>query len=213
MGAQSRCAITCHLLVQSDMSRAWLYKWQSTISLLPHTTPFPSLFGWAGSSSFLPMAPSPIHGRLPSLHLPARPLLCSLAWRRWLEEEDDSLSQWQVGPRRDMSTQKFQIFALPSNSHISSFRAPKITKLVLLPSLWNYLSVRSIRWHVLVEKVFYRNSYLKTGLENKRIASLHNFIYKNPKMMKPVLLVRCCHTPPRKNIKLICCSLFSWCVN
>jgi hypothetical protein len=45
------------------------------------------------------------------------------------------------------------------------------------------------------------------------LASLHNFIYKNPKMMKPILLVRCCHTPSRKNIKFICCSLFSWCVN
>jgi hypothetical protein len=31
--------------------------------------------------------------------------------------------------------------------------------------------------------------------------------------MKHVLLVRCCHTPSRKNIKLICCSLFSWCAN
>jgi hypothetical protein len=32
-------------------------------------------------------------------------------------------------------------------------------------------------------------------------------------LMKLVLLVRCCHTPSKKNIKLIGCSLFSWCVN
>jgi hypothetical protein len=32
-------------------------------------------------------------------------------------------------------------------------------------------------------------------------------------MMKLVLLVRCCHTPSKKNIKLVGCSLFSWCVN
>jgi hypothetical protein len=32
-------------------------------------------------------------------------------------------------------------------------------------------------------------------------------------MMKHVLLVRCCHTPSNKNIKLVGCSLFSWGVN
>jgi hypothetical protein len=31
--------------------------------------------------------------------------------------------------------------------------------------------------------------------------------------MKPVLLVKCYHTPSKKNIKLVGCSLFSWCVN
>jgi hypothetical protein len=31
--------------------------------------------------------------------------------------------------------------------------------------------------------------------------------------MKLVLLVRCCHTPSKKNIKLVGCLLFSWCVN
>jgi hypothetical protein len=48
--------------------------------------------------------------------------------------------------------------------------------------------------------VLCRNSYLKTGYKINELAFLHNFIYKNPKMMKPVLLVRCCHTPSRKNI-------------
>jgi hypothetical protein len=38
------------------------------------------------------------------------------------------------GPHVHLCT-KLQIFALPSNIHISSFRTPKITKLVLLPSL------------------------------------------------------------------------------
>jgi hypothetical protein len=32
-------------------------------------------------------------------------------------------------------------------------------------------------------------------------------------MIKLVLLVRCCHTLSKKNIKLVGCSLFSWCVN
>jgi hypothetical protein len=45
------------------------------------------------------------------------------------------------------------------------------------------------------------------------LASLHSFIYKNPKMMKLVLLVRCCHTPSKKYIKLVGCSLIAWCVN
>jgi hypothetical protein len=31
--------------------------------------------------------------------------------------------------------------------------------------------------------------------------------------MKLILLVRCYHTLAKKNIKLICCSLFSLCVN
>jgi hypothetical protein len=32
-------------------------------------------------------------------------------------------------------------------------------------------------------------------------------------MMKLVLLVRCCNTLAKKNIKHISCSLFYWCVN
>jgi hypothetical protein len=32
-------------------------------------------------------------------------------------------------------------------------------------------------------------------------------------MMTLILLVRCCYNLAKKNIKLVCCSLFSWCVN
>jgi hypothetical protein len=59
------------------------------------------------------------------------------------------------------NAQKLQIFALSANIHISSFRAPKIVKFVLLASLWNALTIGSICWYVLVEKFFCRNSYLK----------------------------------------------------
>jgi hypothetical protein len=225
MGAQSRSAITCHLLVQSDMSRAWLYKRQSTLSLLPHTTLFPSLFGWAGSSSSsLSMASSPpplLHHQaqqwwpsslplqwwclppsLPPLSLLQQqvltaPLLSSSSlpkpwsssrWARpcvfpaidaqeqqppsavtWcLEVEADYMCQWQVGPGRMWVCWKFQIYVLCSKNHILSLITPKIVKFILLASLWNGLTIGSIGWHVLVEKFFCRNSYLKTGLENKR---------------------------------------------
>ena len=33
---QGRHCSTCHLLQLADMSRAWLYKWQPALSLLPH---------------------------------------------------------------------------------------------------------------------------------------------------------------------------------
>jgi hypothetical protein len=57
-----------------------------------------------------------------------------------------------------VSTQKLQIFTLPSNIHISSFRAPKIVKFVLLASILNALTIGSIGWHILVEKFFCINS-------------------------------------------------------
>jgi hypothetical protein len=47
---------------------------------------------------------------------------------------------------------KLQIFVLCSKIHISSFRASKIVKLVLLASLLNALTIGSICWYVLVEK-------------------------------------------------------------
>jgi hypothetical protein len=78
------------------------------------------------------------------------------------------LCRWQVGPGRMWLYSKFQIFVLCSKIHISSFRASKIVKLVLLASLWNALTSGSIYWYVLVEKFFCRNSYSKTGLKNKR---------------------------------------------
>jgi hypothetical protein len=103
-------------------------------------------------------SPFPSHGAeflLPAVHV--------LEWRK-----KTFLCLWQVSPGRMWVCWKLQIFVLCSKIHISSFRAPKIVKFVLLSSLWNSLSIRSIGWHVLVEKVFCRNSYLKTGLDNKR---------------------------------------------
>jgi hypothetical protein len=99
MGAQSRSAITCHLLVQSDMSRAWLYKWQPTLSLLPHPTPFPSLFWLSRELLLLPHGALPYPWLSPLPHLPARPLLCSLPWRRWLEVEKDLPVPMTSGPK------------------------------------------------------------------------------------------------------------------
>jgi hypothetical protein len=54
-------------------------------------TPLPSLLCSAeqGTPPSSPWRPLPSHGCIPSLHLLARPLLCSLAWRRWLEVEED----------------------------------------------------------------------------------------------------------------------------
>jgi hypothetical protein len=85
-----------------------------------------------------------------------------------LEVEEAFLCLWQVGPGQMWVCWKFQSFVLCSKIHISSFRAPKIVKFVLFASLWNALTSGSIYWYVLVEKFFCRNSYSKTGLENKR---------------------------------------------
>ena len=161
---QSRHCSTCHLLVQSDMSRAWLYKWQPTLSLLPHTTPFPSLFGWAGSS--LPMAPlsstSGSRDRLPwraqrapmsCISIPA--MAASLLFTSRLKKTPSAYDRWAQG---EFWVHKLQIFVLCSKIHISSFGAPKIVKLVLLASLWNALTIGSICWYVLVEKFFCTNS-------------------------------------------------------
>jgi hypothetical protein len=71
------------------------------------------------------------------------------------------------GPKARCEYTKLQIFVLCSKIHISSFRAPKIIKFVLLASLLNALTIGSIVWHVLVEKFFCINSSLKTGLQNK----------------------------------------------
>jgi hypothetical protein len=66
---------------------------------------------------------------------------------------------WIRGHRYKCS--KFQIFALSLKIHILSLSTSKIVKLILLPSLWNVWSVRSINWNVLVEILGCRNSCLK----------------------------------------------------
>jgi hypothetical protein len=53
---------------------------------------------------------------------------------------------------------------------------------------------------VLVEMFSVEIRILKLVYKINELASLHNFIYKDPKMMKPVWLVRCCNTPSRKKI-------------
>jgi hypothetical protein len=93
-----------------------------------------------------------------------QPLLCM----RQAQDRRRLIPLWHVGPKHIcILYTKFQIFAISSQIHISSSRAPKISNIFLLPSLWHSLSIRSICWHVLVKKFFCRNSYLKTGLQNK----------------------------------------------
>ena len=161
---------TCHLLQLADMSRAWLYKWQPLPS--PFSSPMPSLPLCSGSpwcaavepslSSFLPWQQ---RGSLPMAMEPSNLQQTHLTFRKSKVEEDPWVyDKWARG---EMWVYKLQIFVLCSKIHISSFRAPKIVKLVLLASLWNALTMGSICWYVLVEKFFCRNSYLKTGLENK----------------------------------------------
>jgi hypothetical protein len=66
--------------------------------------------------------------------------------------EEDTLCLWRAGPHGIPFVHKVADFALPSNIHISSFRAPKNMKIVLLASLWNSLTIGYICGYVLVEK-------------------------------------------------------------
>jgi hypothetical protein len=138
------------------------------LSLLPHATspPLGSHGCWCSPSSCRAPSPSPLlffHGRMSSLQQPWQ--LCHVV--HCSREEDDSLCLWRVGPRPRVMVLQIPDFVISSKIYILSLRAPKIVKLVLLPSLWNVLSVKSICWYVLVEKFFCINSSLKTGLQNK----------------------------------------------
>jgi hypothetical protein len=141
------------------------------LCLLPHATSPPLLPlapMAAGARPALACAPSPspvlfFHGRTSSLQQPWQ--LCHVV--HCSRKEDDSLCLWRVGPRPRVMVLQIPDFVISSKIHILSLKAPKIMKLVLLPSLWNVLSVRSICWYVLVEKFFCINSSLKTGLQNK----------------------------------------------
>ena len=103
---------------------------------------------------------SALHGRQPW----QPPCCCVMAGGGGRRIPPWDYDRWAQG---EIWVHKLQIFVLCSKIHISSFRAPKIVKLVLLASLWNALTIGSISWQVLVEKFFCRNSYLKTGLQNK----------------------------------------------
>jgi hypothetical protein len=111
---------------------------------------------------------SKLHLIVINLHCPATPSCCSVlpAALRKVEEEPFDYDTWVPGQVHLVSN--LQIFVLCSKINISNLIAPKIVKFVLLASLGNALTVRSIGWHVLVEKFFCRNSHLKTGIENKQ---------------------------------------------
>jgi hypothetical protein len=115
-----------------------------------------------GRSRCSPQAP--VEPLLP-LGQPWQPLCCYvMAGGGGRKRPPWDYDRWAQG---EIWVHKLQIFVLCSKIHISSFRAPKIVKLVLLASLWNDLTIGSICLYVLVEKFFCRNSYLKTGLKNK----------------------------------------------
>jgi hypothetical protein len=110
--------------------------------------------------------PHPWSSPLPTPPRPAPSLLSCVeemagGWKR----PSCAYDEWAQGHRYGCT--KLQIFVLCLKIYISSFRATKIVKFVLLASLLNSLTSGSICWYVLVEKFFGRNSYLKTGLENK----------------------------------------------
>jgi len=135
---QGRHCSTCHLLQLADMSRAWLYKWQPLPS--PFSSPTPSLPLCSGSpwcaavepslSSFLPWQQ---RGSLPMAMEPSNLQQTHLTFGKSKVEEAPSLDDvWAQGRVR-----VFQIpdFVISSKIHILSLVAPKIVKLVLLPSL------------------------------------------------------------------------------
>jgi hypothetical protein len=110
--------------------------------------------------------PKQLHGR-PLLSVQEAPMAGRLLFT-WETKEEDSPCSWRVGPRPRVMLLQIPDFVLSSKIHILSLVALKITKFVLLASLRTFLTIGSICWYVLVEKFFCRNSYLKTGLENKR---------------------------------------------
>ena len=92
---------------------------------------------------------------------PGAPSLASLFGSRpctWVWGKRWSMCLWQVGPGQMHVSRVVDFVLFSQKNHISSFRAPKTTKFVLLASLWNSLTIGSIGWHVLVEKFFCRNS-------------------------------------------------------
>jgi hypothetical protein len=213
MVAQCRHISTCHLLVQSDIYRALLYKWQHQLFSSPHATFPPPLWFSAGApspphgvplpsnifpvdapySELLPWRPAPCRwGRAaalsvsaatvqllqdagPYLHATGQSLNQSRSWHRFTISAMDQKKQtskqskveealiclWHAGPCVMFLYWNLQILVTSSKIHILRFKAPQITKFVLLASLWNAITIGSIGWHVLVENFFCRNSYLK----------------------------------------------------
>jgi hypothetical protein len=176
MAAQCRYCSTCHVfdeLLQWRNVVAVLWSFSSINSSLPpspfsskpfsYPQPPPRALGHARAAP--PCSPqAPAEPLLP-LEQPWQPLCCYvMAGGGGRRRPPWDYDRWAQG---EIWVHKLQIFVLCSKIHISSFRAPKIVKLVLLTSLWNALTIGSICWYGLVKKFFCRNSYLKTGLRNK----------------------------------------------
>jgi hypothetical protein len=130
------------------------------IVVLPSARAQPAESGCLGPAEPLPDVRWPLAERhVPWPNPPSMP--CSCACVRWSVRWRKKMTPWandKWAQGRMWVCWKFQIYVLCSKNHISSFRAPKITKFVLLASLWNSLTIGSIGWHVLVEKFFCRNS-------------------------------------------------------
>jgi hypothetical protein len=150
------------------------YPWRSALAslcLVHGASPQPPMEMQAPlstASSISTPSPQAAPWTPPLLSAQEAPMAGHLLFTWETKEEEDSPCPWRVGPSPRVMLLQIPDFVLSSKIHILTLVAPKITKLVLLPSLWNSLYIRSIGWHVLVEKLFCRNSYLKTGLENKR---------------------------------------------
>jgi hypothetical protein len=138
-----------HLPSPTHHSLPFSVRLSRELLLLPHGA-LPQLW-----PSPLPAPPSPAPSLLPCVDEMAG------GWRR----PPCAYDEWAQGHRYECT--KLQISVLCSKIHISSFRAPKIVKFILLAFLCNSLTIGSISWHVLVEKFFCINSSLKTGLQNK----------------------------------------------
>ena len=129
---------TCHLLQLTDVSRAWLYKWQPLPS--PFSSPTPSLPLCSGSPwcaavepSLSSLLPWQQRGSLPMVMEPSNLQQTGVLTFRSKVEEDPWV--YTSGPEARCEYIKLQIFVLCSKIHILSFEAPKITKFVLLASL------------------------------------------------------------------------------
>jgi hypothetical protein len=99
---QGRHCSTCHLLVQSDMSKAWPYKWQPLPS--PFSSPTPSLLcsgsPWCAAvePSLSSLLPWQQRGSLPMAMEPSNLQQTHLTFRNSKEEEDSPVHDvWVQG--------------------------------------------------------------------------------------------------------------------
>jgi hypothetical protein len=81
--------------------------------------------------------------------------------------KNTSLVPMAGGPLGELKSAQFQILCLTLKIRRKLYKNRKKVNENILESMGNFLCSGSICWYVLVEKFFCRNSYLKTGLENK----------------------------------------------